>query len=130
MGRRPAPAPLRAAGRLGLFGRRVMNGRLAFGLLGGLILAGAGRAADDEAKAAAALERMGAAFDKAVGDRVTGVHLRPKAAGAGLKDLRALPAVRRLGYFGPLVTDAAAKEIAELANLDDLALFDTRVTDA
>src|SRR6476660_5956010 len=106
---------------------RIITRHGVFALIGGSALAVTARA-DDVANAVDHRDRLGAHFDKS-GNTVTGVFLTPKASGDGLKEMKALPNLRRLCYIGRQVTDADAKQIAALTKVEDLELLSTRITD-
>ena len=101
---------------------------------GSWVLADGGWSADAEAKAVAAVERLGGTVtrdEERPGKPVVEVHLGfSQAADADLKELAALKRLQVLALSFTPVTDAGLKELAALPGLRKLYLNDTGVTDA
>ncbi len=101
---------------------------------GAWVLADGGWSADAEAKAVAAVERLGGTVtrdEERPGKPVVEVHLGfSQAADADLKELAALKRLQVLALPYTPVTDAGLKELAALPSLRKLYLNDTGVTDA
>jgi CHAT domain-containing protein/tetratricopeptide (TPR) repeat protein len=95
-------------------------------VLGLLILALDGRA--DEIAAVEAVRKLGGqvTFEPLLTVNFNGIRLTD----AGLKELKELKSLERLGLNGTQVTDAGLKELRELKSLQDLDLGGTQVTDA
>jgi uncharacterized caspase-like protein len=101
---------------------------------GGWVLSEQGWSPETEAKAAAAVERLGGTVtrdEERPGRPVIEVHLSfSKAADADLKELAALKRLQVLVLSFTTITDAGLKELAALPGLRKLYLNDTGVTDA
>lgn len=101
---------------------------------GSWVLADGGWSADAEAKAVAAVERMGGTVTRdedRPGKPVVEVHLGfSQAADADLKELAPLKRLQVLALSFTPVTDAGLKELTALPSLRKLYLNDTCVTDA
>ena len=101
---------------------------------GSWVLAENDWSADAEAKAVAAVERLGGTVtrdEERPGKPVVEVHLGfSQAADADLKELASLKRLRVLALSFTPVTDAGLKDLAALPGLRKLYLNDTGVTDA